>query len=196
MRNIYTHTPKSSASEDPPERICDREGCCEPALYPAPKDRTHLREYFWFCIDHIREYNTNWNYYMGMNEDEIEHHRRSDTTWQRPTWPLGKSPIKSLKDIHDDILDPYGIFSEKPKEVEQKPQPQKPGICFSYNTYEARALIQLGLEQPVTFFAIKKAYKELAKQYHPDANNGDKTAEERLKVINHAYGILKKYFSS
>jgi curved DNA-binding protein len=38
--------------------------------------------------------------------------------------------------------------------------------------------------------AIKQAYRKLARQYHPDVNPGDKTAEERFKEINEAYQAL------
>ena len=44
---------------------------------------------------------------------------------------------------------------------------------------------------PVTLAEIKIRYKLLAKRLHPDANGGDKAAEERLKHINLAYSTLK-----
>ena len=37
---------------------------------------------------------------------------------------------------------------------------------------------------------IKKAFRKLAQQYHPDKNPGDKTAEARFKDINEAYTVL------
>lgn len=37
---------------------------------------------------------------------------------------------------------------------------------------------------------LKKSYRRLAKQYHPDANPGNKVAEERFKEINEAYDVL------
>jgi molecular chaperone DnaJ len=37
---------------------------------------------------------------------------------------------------------------------------------------------------------LKRAYRKLAKQYHPDANPGDKAAEEKFKEIGEAYGVL------
>jgi DnaJ-class molecular chaperone len=38
---------------------------------------------------------------------------------------------------------------------------------------------------------LKSRYHELAKRHHPDANNGDRAAEERLKSINLAYSALR-----
>ncbi|MDE3024794.1 MAG: DnaJ domain-containing protein, partial [Acidobacteriota bacterium] len=37
---------------------------------------------------------------------------------------------------------------------------------------------------------IKKAYRKLARKHHPDANGGDKDAEERFKQVQHAYDVL------
>ena len=58
-------------------------------------------------------------------------------------------------------------------------------------TPEFEALSIMGLEPPITLDGIKARYKELAKQYHPDLNQGDKKAEDLLKSINMAYTILK-----
>ena len=48
----------------------------------------------------------------------------------------------------------------------------------------------LGLSKSASDEEIKKAYRKLAKQYHPDLNPGDATAEEKFKEVNEAYGIL------
>lgn len=48
----------------------------------------------------------------------------------------------------------------------------------------------LGLERNTDSETIKKAYRKLAMQYHPDRNKGDKEAEERFKEIGEAYAIL------
>ena len=52
-------------------------------------------------------------------------------------------------------------------------------------------LATLGLNWPLTLDALKTRYKQLAKQHHPDANGGDRAAEERLKTINLAYAALR-----
>lgn len=48
----------------------------------------------------------------------------------------------------------------------------------------------LGVDKNATQDAIKKSYRKLAKKYHPDANPGNKSAEERFKEINEAYEVL------
>ena len=49
----------------------------------------------------------------------------------------------------------------------------------------------LGVEREAKAEEISKAYKKLARKYHPDLNPGDKQAEEKFKEINEAYEVLK-----
>ena len=48
----------------------------------------------------------------------------------------------------------------------------------------------LGVPKDASAADIKKAYRKLAQKLHPDANPGDKTAEERFKEVGRAYGVL------
>ena len=48
----------------------------------------------------------------------------------------------------------------------------------------------LGVDRKASDDEIKKAYRKLARQYHPDTNHGDKQAEERFKEVQAAYAIL------
>ncbi|MBQ7623849.1 MAG: molecular chaperone DnaJ [Clostridia bacterium] len=48
----------------------------------------------------------------------------------------------------------------------------------------------LGLKKGASDEEIKKAYRTLAKKYHPDLNPGDKSAEQKMKEINAAYEVL------
>lgn len=60
-------------------------------------------------------------------------------------------------------------------------------MSISYKDYYAI----LGVEKGASKEAIAKAYKTLARKYHPDLNKGDKTSEEKFKEINEAYDVLK-----
>ena len=65
---------------------CDITGCPHLGDFKAPKSRYDLKSYYWFCIDHVRDYNANWDFFKGMSREEIEHHMHKTAVWDRPTW--------------------------------------------------------------------------------------------------------------
>src|ERR1700752_5169445 len=107
MRRLSSD-PVFDAAPEMPVRCCDYPGCVAGGDYRAPKSRLHLRDYYWFCLEHVRAYNAAWNYYAGMSDNEIEAEIRSDTVWQRPTWRLGDrhGPGYPAR-----VRDAFGVFS-------------------------------------------------------------------------------------
>ena len=170
-----------------PARPCDSPGCAQEGEYRAPRGRSDLRSYYWFCLDHVREYNASWNYYAGMSEAEVEAAIRADTTWQRPSWPLGSwhTQYRGRRRIND----PYGVFEDEAETARTQARAKKPDPA---RTEHEKALAVLQLTGEATTAAIKTRYKELVKRHHPDANGGDRASEERLKVINQAYSTLMR----
>src|SRR5579863_9682700 len=63
--------------------------------------------------------------------------------------------------------------------------PQQIDFDPSVDYYKA-----LGVSDKATADEIKKAYRKLAKQYHPDSTGGDKAKESRFKDISNAYDVL------
>lgn len=53
----------------------------------------------------------------------------------------------------------------------------------------------LGVKNFTSHEEIKTAHRKLAKQFHPDANGGDRSFEERFKVIQRIYEILSDFVS-
>ena len=177
-------------------RHCDRDGCSAQGSYKAPKNRNNLTDYFWFCLDHVREYNLQWNYYQGMSDSEVENHRRKDTVWERPSWPFGpKAQYKKFRAAFDrkwaDFRGAFGTFEDDHDDAASHSHnySQKP---MDYQT--VRALNVLGLTPPLDFEAVKRQYKHLVKRFHPDLHGGDKDAEERFKSINEAFQTVKRNF--
>ncbi|MDP3694709.1 MAG: DnaJ domain-containing protein, partial [Desulfocapsaceae bacterium] len=61
------------------------------------------------------------------------------------------------------------------------------------NSYNHKSTMEyyetLGVSKNASATEIKKAYRQLALKYHPDKNQGNKTAEDKFKVINEAYAV-------
>ncbi|MDA8230429.1 MAG: DnaJ domain-containing protein [Magnetospirillum sp.] len=163
-------------------RRCDHPGCPQDGEYRAPQARDRLNEYYWFCLDHVRAYNAAWNYYAGMSADEIEGELRRDTTWQRPTWPLGTKTAN--RRFAFSVHDPFGVFDDDEEEDSARAK------AAAGRSPEEQAMRVMALEPPLTLVALRARYRELVKIHHPDANGGDKAAEEKCKEINQAYNTL------
>ena len=82
-------------------RKCDRMiDCNKKGEFRAPKSRLLLNEYYFFCIEHIKEYNKSWDFYKGLNVNQIENSMRDDVIWNRPSWPLKGNPYKIIEQIN------------------------------------------------------------------------------------------------
>lgn len=165
---------------------CMHEGCSEPGRFKAPAAPGRLRDYLWFCLEHVRAYNANWNYHRGMSEAEIEADRRRAHFWDRPTWPLGKGPGSRLYEAEQRARDFDGLGWGQRRQKGPKEHPAR-----RVTREEEKALRLLGLELDADFTEIRRRYRELVKKLHPDATGGDSRAEERLKRITQAYAVLK-----
>jgi DnaJ-domain-containing protein 1 len=165
------------------ERVCEAPGCRLAGEFRAPFARDKLDQHRWFCLEHVREYNKRWDYFAGLDAEAIEQHIRADTTWRRPVWPLGGRRSNGPR-IHDplDLSNEAGLF--------EKPAPKMDG-SEQLTPAERNAMGVLELSWPLTRAVVKSRYKELVKIHHPDANGGDREAEEKLKEINAAYSTLR-----
>ena len=171
-------------------RECDHDKCYEKGEYRAPKSRLKLNEYFYFCLKHIKEYNKSWDFYKGMNVDQIEHSMRNDTVWDRPSWPL-KGNYKHVLDEFDNFAD---VFSKNYNEKVNNKYFKNTLLDETLSDEDTKALKELNLEMPISLEKIKKNYKKLVKIFHPDVNGNNKKAEEKFKQINESYKLLLKKF--
>lgn len=176
-------------------RVCEWPGCTFTAEHRAPKSRSQLRDYRWFCLEHVRDYNSRWNYFEGMTEEEVEADLRRDTVWQRPTWPIGEGdphesrgpkPGSGPFGIDPEFFtDSFGFFKDSGPEKQQE--------GYAANLEVRGALVTFELSLPISHEILKSKYKELVKLYHPDTNGGTKEAEEKFKEIHTAYETLRRF---
>lgn len=183
------HRPAVTTGSAGAEARCQHPDCGEPGLYRAPKSRARLHEYYWFCLAHVRAYNSAWDYCAGFKEADFEAQARAQACWERPTWRLGSWQSARLDAAMAGFAEAFGIEegAEAGDNRSGRRQEQPPGAAT-----DDKALAVLGLAPTATRAEIKARYKRLVKRYHPDANGGDRQAEERLKVINQAYSTLRK----
>jgi len=175
--------------EDEQSGCCAHPGCPEDGVYKAPKSRLQLRNYHYFCLEHVREYNKAWNYHKGLNEQQVENSIRRSTTWDRPSWPFGTKHKMFESFVKGNVTDNFDIF-EMDSFSRNNGEPNK-----KFNADQLDALDIMGLKPPIDIAKLKSQYKYLVKIHHPDRNGGDRKAEERLKLINEAYTTLKQVLS-
>jgi hypothetical protein len=178
--------------------MCEAPGCKNKGGHRAPKGRGHEKEYWHFCLNHVREYNQGYNFFQGMAPDAVASYQKDALTGHRPTWKMGANGGKKGKPADLDIdgaMDPFKMFDEmngrnrwrvnSSAKAEAKPETRK-----IFNA-EKKALLVMGLGPDATLETVKAKYKMLVKQHHPDANGGDRSTEDRLIEIIKAYNYLK-----
>lgn len=164
-------------------KTCDHPGCAASGEHRAPKSPHAINDYYWFCQPHARAWNEGWDFAKGLGPDQIEDLIRFDVSWQRETWPLGSWRLKEKLFAK---AKEYRTGHEGPSMTEDTKAPPE----------VRKALARFELTFPVTPESLRSKYLALVKIYHPDANGGDKKAENRLKDINHAYSVLRTFLQS
>lgn len=172
---------------------CEWEGCEQPGTHRAPKGRQREGEYFFFCLDHVREYNKSYNYFAGMADEDLSRYQKDAMHGHRPTWAMGARREatfqKARASMGQGFRDPFRLFREQ-QYHEASRRAERQARRRVYNA-EARCLKTLHLDETATAEDIKSRYKELVKKHHPDANGGSRESEERLREIIQAYKHLK-----
>lgn len=160
---------------------CDHPGCQKEGEFKAPKDKT-LKEYYWFCLEHVQEYNAQWNYYMDENEAPEQQTFRKKTRFSgfhsKIKYKFGCDLGEELEFLHS--------FSGYKKLADE--------IYFTHEDKKEMESLSLSADE-FNLENLKKQYKKLAKTCHPDLNPNDKEAEEKFKRLTEAYKKLLEKLS-
>jgi hypothetical protein len=178
---------------------CAWEGCGQPGIYKAPKGHRFEGEYHHFCLEHVRHYNTAFNFFADMTEKERERHLYTTSqTDGRPSWGLGtkagayngpRMPKRDPNAQTKRFSDPLHIWARYAHRNARGATAER---VIKLHENDRRAFETLGFKTSAKSEEIKRAYKALVKIHHPDANGGDKTSEDRLRAIIAAYSHLKQ----
>jgi len=179
----------------PGERACDHPGCRLAATARAPKARDMLHEHYWFCQPHAAEYNRNWNFFAGLSDAEVRRRQTEELmTGGRPTWDMkaGRMSREAAAFANKfsrgqaQYRDPFGMFGGAGQHATQQPVGRQLGKL------ERNALADLDLDEDADGPKIRARYTELVRRLHPDANNGDRSGENRLQRVIRSYQALRK----
>ncbi len=184
------------------EQRCQWKGCGAAGKHRAPKGRGRDGQFFLFCADHIRKYNSSYNYFDGMSDDDVASFKKDALTGHRPTWKVdgsgampgmdapppsaGKSP--GIKGARADMDDPHGVLGGAGGRDRNNDGKRRRPL----RKLERKSLKALHLDDEATKVDIKARFKELVKQNHPDLNGGDRSSEDKLREIIQAYNYLKQ----
>jgi len=178
--------PGKAKKAEPVTRMCEAPDCIKAGDCRVSKSPKNLSEYLWLCAGHARAHNEAWDFFKDMGDDDIQRFREEALTGHRPTWPLGKRAAKARmgQSRLGNVNDSHAMFAEDDDTGVRRPERQLTRL-------QIIAMDTLQLAHNATLIEIKARYKELVKRFHPDANGGDRGAEERLKQVIKAYGVLR-----
>jgi hypothetical protein len=167
---------------------CEYPGCKEKGAYRAPKSPDHLDEFFWFCKDHVRDYNLQWNFFGNATDEEFKKLMDRDRTWERETKPFSKKDDgRAWQRLGID--DPLAVLGEK---ATQNPGSRPTATATrKLPPTERKAIEILDARDTWSKTDIRKQYKSLVKDLHPDMNGGDRSDEDRLQEVVWAWDQIK-----
>ena len=175
-----------SGASETSVRVCHHDGCEEPGKYRAPKAPDVLDDFYWFCKDHVREYNLKWNFFDGTTEAELNAQMSKDKVWERQTKPLGDPEARAWARLG--IEDPHQVLGAN---ATQNPGKARAGNTRRLPPTERRAIEILEVADTASKVEVRKAYKALIKVLHPDMNGGDRSQEEQLQEVVWAWDQIK-----
>jgi len=164
--------------------ICDWNNCNNIGEYKAPVEKDNTKKYRLLCLEHIKEFNKNWNYFENMNDTEIIEFIKADMTWHKPTQNF------SAQDNFFKILWNNALKEDLSKNGVSKNRVKQ--TLFNFSDKDLKAFEILSLDISTNWENIRSKFKKLVKKFHPDMNSGNKKFEEKLKVITLAYTQLKR----
>jgi curved DNA-binding protein CbpA len=167
------------------EPRCQHPGCKRAGTHRAPMGRMREGEYFQFCLEHVQDYNKRYNYFSGMGDDAVAAYHKDSLTGHRPTQKMN---VHAQIDPRMAKVDGAAEILERLRRKRSEVKPTRKSI----GKVAIKALETLGLEETATAEEIKHRFKELVKRFHPDANGGDRSMEQRMQAVVEAHNTLKK----
>ena len=162
---------------DNSQESCHMSGCKRKGKYRAPVSPNKLKEFHWFCKQHIKTYNTQWNFYEHQNQEVgIDANPGNTTSNNSFSW--------SNFEVNDafEILGTEDRGNRTIRTVSR----------LRLSKTEQRASEILDLDGNFSKSDARSRYRVMVKDLHPDMNNGNRADEDRLKEVVWAWEQIKR----
>ncbi|MDH4441347.1 MAG: J domain-containing protein [Rhizobium sp.] len=169
---------------------CQWDGCEKHGTHRAPVGRDAEGLYLVFCTEHVKDYNRGYNYQTNLSDPVTARYQREAASGARPTVGTSAAEAKEMPL-------PSTARSGSAKAINaRKTAAQRQAAVADLQkrklkVLEAKAFDALGVSPDATPEEIRSRYKECLKLHHPDANQGDRNSEDKLRASIDAYKILK-----
>ena len=177
-------------------RTCEWPRCDEAGEFRAPGRQPSSfngpGDFRWFCLDHVREFNSGYDYFDGMSAEEIFdaqsplHGWASSTRAFRPDAGVDDAPHWAS------FVDPLEAISARARAHVRERRQHMRSDGMRFTPAEQRALTVLELQGDTDRRTLRRRYTELLRRFHPDHNGGDRSFEARLQQVVDAYQLLRK----
>ena len=168
------------------KNICDWNNCFEIGEYKAPIEKDNSKNYRLLCLNHVKEFNKNWNYFAGMNDEQVYNFLKSDLTWHKPTQSFSSSDNffkvlwnNTLKDEFDGskLKDQFNHMNQ-----------------FKFDHKDIKAFSILGISIGLKWEKIQNKFKTLVKKFHLKLiiKSIELTKISKIQATKKIYSILDK----
>jgi len=155
--------------------ICDWKNCKEIGSHKAPLEKDNSKKFRLLCLEHIKIFNKNWNYFENMNDQEIEFFIKSDLTWHKSTKIFGSTDNFFNILWNNALDDKLNIFKTSNfKEFKKR----------KLTKTDRDALEVMELNDGVKWEEIHKKFKNLVKNIILIKTKGVKNLKTNLKKLH------------
>ena len=139
------------------KNICDWNNCKKIGEYKAPVEKDNSRKYRMLCLEHVKEFNKNWNYFSGMNDNQVINFLKSDMTWHKPTQSFS-STDNFFRVLWNNVLNDDSKNNNFKNEYSHMRQ-------FRFDHKDIKAFEILGISVGLKWQKFKKNLKLLSKNF-------------------------------
>lgn len=176
-------------------RLCNAPGCEEAGEFRAPGVRPSgfdgPGDYRWFCLDHVRQFNSGYDFFAGMSADEILAAQSPIAGWETQTRAFRPDAGIDQAPRWNDFSDPLEAIQKRARARREDAMQRQEAARRGIGAEERKAYEVLGLGFDADRKTLRTRYSELVRRYHPDRNGGDRSHEGRLQQVVEAYNHLR-----